>query len=238
MRFQILRRHSAPPDLHVVEDLDAILISHLHLDHANPRSLRLLPRDTPLLVPTGAGRILRRYHFQQTHRTRAGGVGACGPSDGHGHPCSSRRAALSLGAQGRRGGVHDPGLEEALLRRRHRPVRRIGRPGRRHRRRSAPHLGMGAEAPRRPPLASDRRPGSPTSTASDGHPHPLGHVPAAGRRAGCTAATSPTHRRTSSATARSTLPRCARSCCSPGNLLHWQKRAGSARREEERSNDR
>ena len=65
MRLQILRRHAAPPDLHVVEDLDAILISHLHLDHANPRSLRLLPSDTPLLVPTGAGRILRRYHFRR-----------------------------------------------------------------------------------------------------------------------------------------------------------------------------
>ena len=65
MRFQILRRHSLRPDLAVVEDLDAVLISHLHLDHANPASLRLLPSDTPLLVPPGAGRILRRYHFQR-----------------------------------------------------------------------------------------------------------------------------------------------------------------------------
>jgi L-ascorbate metabolism protein UlaG (beta-lactamase superfamily) len=65
MRFPLLRRHATPPDLRVLADLDAILISHLHLDHANPRSLRLLPRDIPLVVPTGAGRILRRYHFQR-----------------------------------------------------------------------------------------------------------------------------------------------------------------------------
>ena len=36
-------------------DPDAILISHLHLDHYDPRSLRLFRRDTPVFAPVGAG---------------------------------------------------------------------------------------------------------------------------------------------------------------------------------------
>ena len=63
MRFEVLRRHGPAPDLGVLEGLDAILISHLHLDHANPRSLHLLPKEIPLVVPRGGARILRRFHF-------------------------------------------------------------------------------------------------------------------------------------------------------------------------------
>ena len=100
MRFQILRRHSAPPDLHVVEDLDAILISHLHLDHANPR----IP-TTPAQRYASPGAYRRgpdtpSLPLPQAHRTRTGGVGGRRRSDGHGYPCASRRAALSLGSQG------------------------------------------------------------------------------------------------------------------------------------------
>ena len=35
------------------------LVSHLHLDHLDPRSLRLLPPHVRLVVPAGAGRLLR-----------------------------------------------------------------------------------------------------------------------------------------------------------------------------------
>ncbi len=37
-------------------DPDVLLISHLHLDHYDPRSLRLFRRDTPVLAPMGAAR--------------------------------------------------------------------------------------------------------------------------------------------------------------------------------------
>ena len=43
--------------------LDAVLISHLHHDHLDLASLRLLGRDTHLLVPAGAGAWLRRRRF-------------------------------------------------------------------------------------------------------------------------------------------------------------------------------
>ena len=111
MRFQILRRHVTAPDLSVVEDLDAILISHLHLDHANPRSLHLLPPDTPLLVPIGAGRILRRYHFRQLTELAPGESVSVGEvtvtatharHDGRRYPWGHKAGAVGYMIQGSR----------------------------------------------------------------------------------------------------------------------------------------
>ena len=58
-----LRRALPVPD--VPGPLDAILISHLHHDHLDLRSLRLLDRSAQLVVPRGAGRMraLRRLGF-------------------------------------------------------------------------------------------------------------------------------------------------------------------------------
>ncbi|MFC0506355.1 MBL fold metallo-hydrolase [Micromonospora costi] len=39
---------------------DAVLVSHLHADHLDFASLRRLPRDTPLVLPAGAARLVRR----------------------------------------------------------------------------------------------------------------------------------------------------------------------------------
>ena len=44
----------------MTERLDALLISHLHHDHADRRSLRSLDPETPVLAPPGAGRFLER----------------------------------------------------------------------------------------------------------------------------------------------------------------------------------
>jgi L-ascorbate metabolism protein UlaG (beta-lactamase superfamily) len=40
--------------------LDAVLISHLHMDHLHLPSLALLEAGTPVLLPRGAARLLRR----------------------------------------------------------------------------------------------------------------------------------------------------------------------------------
>ncbi len=71
-RVPLLKRHAPLPDLSVTRDLDAVLISHLHLDHVNPRSLRLLPKTTPLVVPPGAAAILRPYRFKDVRELAAG----------------------------------------------------------------------------------------------------------------------------------------------------------------------
>jgi len=62
-RVAILRRRvsSLPPELY--HGVDAAVISHLHFDHLDIPSLRMLGTDTLLVVPRGAGRLLRRSGF-------------------------------------------------------------------------------------------------------------------------------------------------------------------------------
>lgn len=50
-----LRRRGKAPGAHLGANLDLIVISHVHLDHFDPLSLRMLERSTPILVPKGAG---------------------------------------------------------------------------------------------------------------------------------------------------------------------------------------
>jgi L-ascorbate metabolism protein UlaG (beta-lactamase superfamily) len=55
-------RREAPErvnSLQTVEDLSAVLISHLDPDHADIASLRLIPSDVPLIAPRGTGGYLR-----------------------------------------------------------------------------------------------------------------------------------------------------------------------------------
>ena len=60
--------------------LDAVLLSHLHMDHLDLPSLRQLDRDVPLLGPRGAGDYLRRKTGREVielaagESTRVGGV--------------------------------------------------------------------------------------------------------------------------------------------------------------------
>jgi L-ascorbate metabolism protein UlaG (beta-lactamase superfamily) len=62
-RVAHLRRRVPPVQKDQFAGVDAVLISHLHHDHLDLPSLRLLGRDTPLIVPAGAGGWLRRKGF-------------------------------------------------------------------------------------------------------------------------------------------------------------------------------
>jgi L-ascorbate metabolism protein UlaG (beta-lactamase superfamily) len=53
---------------------DAVLISHVHHDHLDPASLELLGRDTPLVVPSGAGAWLRGQGFTTVTELGVGDV--------------------------------------------------------------------------------------------------------------------------------------------------------------------
>ncbi len=84
-------------------DPDAILISHMHLDHYDPRSLRLFRRDTPILAPLGAGLSLEWRGFKQVHevtpgeRLRIGPVEVVGTEAKHRgtrHPLAARTPSL------------------------------------------------------------------------------------------------------------------------------------------------
>jgi L-ascorbate metabolism protein UlaG (beta-lactamase superfamily) len=54
------------------EHLDAVLISHLHYDHLDLPSLRKLGQATRLIVPVGAGALLRQHGFTHVEELRVG----------------------------------------------------------------------------------------------------------------------------------------------------------------------
>jgi L-ascorbate metabolism protein UlaG (beta-lactamase superfamily) len=106
-----LRRQSASPDPAALEDLDAVLVSHLHLDHLDVASLRRLRRDVAVLAPAGAGRLLRRAGFPRATELRIGdraevaGVEvAAVPAvhDGRRHPLAPMAEAMGFVVTGAR----------------------------------------------------------------------------------------------------------------------------------------
>jgi L-ascorbate metabolism protein UlaG (beta-lactamase superfamily) len=75
-----LMRHGALPAAGVTDDLDALLISHLHRDHADIASLRKLSREVPVLAPPGSRAFFERRGFSRVtelapgESTRAGAL--------------------------------------------------------------------------------------------------------------------------------------------------------------------
>jgi L-ascorbate metabolism protein UlaG (beta-lactamase superfamily) len=84
-----LRRQGAPPPRDAWEDLDAVLISHLHHDHADLPSLRQIGRDVPMLVPPGAGEFFERRGFSAVSElapgesSRVGGIAVTSSEASH-----------------------------------------------------------------------------------------------------------------------------------------------------------
>ena len=70
--FAHIRRHAAPPAADVTERIDAVLLSHLHLDHVHMPSLRDFARDVRLVVPRGAGSFLQRQGFVRVQELTRG----------------------------------------------------------------------------------------------------------------------------------------------------------------------
>jgi L-ascorbate metabolism protein UlaG (beta-lactamase superfamily) len=58
--------------------VDAILVSHVHYDHLDLPSLDRLGRSVPVLVPRGAGALLRRRRFERVLELDAGDEVAIG----------------------------------------------------------------------------------------------------------------------------------------------------------------
>ena len=75
-----LRRQGPAPTPEISRDLDAVLVSHLHRDHADLASLRRLGREVRLLVPPGSRRFFERHRFAEVtelapgETARVGGV--------------------------------------------------------------------------------------------------------------------------------------------------------------------
>ena len=78
-RLAHLHRHAPPPKTEWLESPDAILISHLHLDHLDIPSLLRLGKDRHLIVPVGAGAVLRRRGFVWVDELKPGDTTTIGP---------------------------------------------------------------------------------------------------------------------------------------------------------------
>ena len=89
-------------ELPALGSLDAVLISHLHRDHADLPSLRRLG-DVPMLVPPGAGRFFERQGFRSVSELAVGQSAQVGAvtvtaieavhDGGGGAPATRRRSA-------------------------------------------------------------------------------------------------------------------------------------------------
>jgi len=67
-----LKRRSMPVRNSLYQDIDAILISHLHRDHLDIPSLRILGRETKLILPAGSADFLRSKGFSNIKEMKAG----------------------------------------------------------------------------------------------------------------------------------------------------------------------
>ena len=65
-------RRTKPADAWMLYALDGVLVSHLHYDHLDYPSLERIGRSVPVVVPRGAGRLLRRRRFEQVVEVETG----------------------------------------------------------------------------------------------------------------------------------------------------------------------
>ncbi len=116
-----LRRSGPVPPLGHV---DAVLLSHGHQDHLDVPSLRRLPRETTVVVPTGLGRVVRARGFRDVREVEEGDEVELGGvtvrathADHHGRALPGRsRAAVgfALLGSGRVFFAGDTGLFEGM----------------------------------------------------------------------------------------------------------------------------
>jgi L-ascorbate metabolism protein UlaG (beta-lactamase superfamily) len=66
-----VRRRGRSPDLDVAP-VDAVVVSHAHQDHLHLASLRRLDQGTIVVVPRGAGRLVRRAGFGDVREVDTG----------------------------------------------------------------------------------------------------------------------------------------------------------------------
>lgn len=78
-RVAHLRRTTACPDVRALGKVDAALISHLHHDHLDTRSLASLGRRVQVVIPSGGAAILRRRRFAKVSGIEVGDEANVGP---------------------------------------------------------------------------------------------------------------------------------------------------------------
>jgi L-ascorbate metabolism protein UlaG (beta-lactamase superfamily) len=75
--LSFLRRVVPLPASDAWREVDVVLISHLHRDHFDFRSLRMVGRGFTLVVPPGAGRLARKVGVRDVRELAAGETTVC-----------------------------------------------------------------------------------------------------------------------------------------------------------------
>jgi L-ascorbate metabolism protein UlaG (beta-lactamase superfamily) len=91
-------RRAAPVDPDALDGVDAVLVSHAHFDHLDLPSLDQVDRTVPVVLPAGAGNLLRRRGFSDVREVVAGEeveVGSVGVRATHAEHASTRRPGTS-----------------------------------------------------------------------------------------------------------------------------------------------
>lgn len=78
-RLLVLRRTTSRLDRGHHRDLDAVLVSHLHVDHLHIRSLLEIGRDVRVVMPAGGERLLVGHGFRHVEGVRPGDTVEVGP---------------------------------------------------------------------------------------------------------------------------------------------------------------
>ncbi len=90
-RIWHLRRHhreySTSPDL---DSVDLVVLSHMHFDHMDYPSLRMVPSGVPIIAPEGAYRYLRKKVPQDVIEVKEGDVILIGEVEIHAAPSLHR----------------------------------------------------------------------------------------------------------------------------------------------------
>jgi L-ascorbate metabolism protein UlaG (beta-lactamase superfamily) len=73
-----LKRQSPKVAASLYQDIDAVLISHLHWDHFDIASMKLLDRNVRVLMPLGAAGLLERYGFRNVQEMQPGDTAQVG----------------------------------------------------------------------------------------------------------------------------------------------------------------
>ena len=117
-RVTVLRRVAVALDPALYAGIDAVVVSHLHLDHFDLASLRRLGRDVHIVVPHGAAALVRRSGFTAVRElapgetTKLGGVAITATPAAHGGyrpPFGPRAAAVGYLIGGARTRVYFAG---------------------------------------------------------------------------------------------------------------------------------
>jgi len=102
-RFTMLRRHGPALEGTGREptEVQVVLLSHMHYDHADPRSIRRLPLQATVIVPRGAGLYLRSRVPQPLIEMSPGESMTLGPLTIHATPAahSGSRPLAGLASQ-------------------------------------------------------------------------------------------------------------------------------------------